>query len=61
MFHNMTKKKKGFENTLFELRKRGGNPPFRTNIRTLNEGFKFKLPVIFSLSSSLSCGLNRLK
>jgi hypothetical protein len=31
-----TKKKKGFENTLFEIRKRGENPPFRTNIYIYN-------------------------
>ena len=29
-------KKKGFENTLFEIRKRGKNPPFRTNIYIYN-------------------------
>ena len=29
-------KKKGFQKTLFEIRKRGENPPFRTNISIYN-------------------------
>ena len=28
--------KKGFQNTLFQIRKRGENPPFRTNISIYN-------------------------